>query len=559
VPGNQSSRKQKTEKLTMKPLLLLALLCLSALVSGRNKSDAMSYRIVIQFNPESNFLNAKAEILNPTDSIFYLAKGLKIISAKADGKPTSIFEDDSVVTSSARCFCFPVISQKMEIEYSGKINPEDYSNNISSMNGINQEWIELSNHIDWYPRLEKSGPFGYEVEVNVPKQFTTVLGGQRLKTKETGTRSISQWKSVDPAYGITLVSVPGLKNTTVNQNGIQLEIYYSQLTPSYIDSMKNDIMKSIGLLNDLFGSQGSESIVKMVYSPRVAGGYARRPMLLVSEKFTLEQVPLKFGYARDFRLNTHEIAHYWSFANTGSSEDWMNEGLAEFSAFLISEKIIGKEFSYLLLSEYEGMVKLTRTHTAIAETPDDSWEREINRYYKPTLLFNDLRNKYGEEKVKLFLNELYFQMVKAPEATTGLFLDILGQTIGKEARDFFSEAVYRKGWDVEEDSNEKQLQESDKVFEGTWSGILTQFGTANKFVLNLILKNGQFVPTLGSPDQNVSDIPVTELLIDGDQISYRVAIASATYKGKLDRASRVINGVWTQRGVDYPLNISQEN
>jgi len=447
----------------------------------------------------------------------------------------------------------------MVVDYSGHIKAADYPKTVSSINGINSGWVELSDRIDWFPRLAKTAAFEYEMEVNVPRNFVTVLGGQELKTKNPGKRSISKWMSLKPTYSITLLSVPGLKKTAIVQNGINLEIYYDKLAPAYIDSMKNELLKSVGLLSELFGPTGTDCVVKIAYSPRSAGGYARRPMLLVSEKYALEQRSLKYGYARDFRLNTHEIAHYWSFANTGTSEDWMNEGLAEFSAYLISEKIIGKDFSALLLSEYEGIVNHTKTQTAIAETPNDSWEREVNRYYKPTLLLNELRLKFGDEKLGQFLKTLYSRMTKAPVATTGLFLEVLEQTMGKQAKDFFAEAIYRKDWNIEVPSATSPAQVTDLAFAGTWSGPLTQFGTTAKFVLNLVLKDGKLEPSLDSPDQNVTNIPVSELLIEGDVVSFRVGIASAVYKGTLDRTNRVIRGVWTQRSVDYPLNITKEN
>jgi hypothetical protein len=551
-----SSETKNRNQFAMKLLLLPILLAWPGILLAQSVS--VHYRISIQFNPDSSSLQAQAEITNPGDSCFFLAPGLKIESVKADGK-TIGFQEKQKPQLNSKAIILAFVPAKLEIMYSGQIKPEDFPKTVSSINGINKDWIELSERIDWFPRLANHSSFDYELEADVPGNFVTVTGARQTGLKTAADRSISRWKTENKVWGITLLSAPALKKCETTQNGMNLEIYYQNLAPAYIDSMKNNLLKSIKILTGLFGPTSSENVVKVAYSPRSAGAYARKPLILVSEKYADEQRLLKFGYARDFRLNTHEIAHYWSFANSGAPEDWMNEGLAEFSALLVSEKVIGNCFSDLLIDEYTGMVNSTPTQLAIAETPNDSWEREINRYYKPTLLFCQLIRKYGEEKTGLFLKTLYLAMVKEKVATTARFLEVMEQTMGKEAKDFFAEAIYRKGWNTGKNPVVQSFQANDPAFAGTWSGPLTQFGTTAKFVLNLLWKGGKLEPSLGSPDQNVGNIPVSELMIEGDVISFRVGIASAVYKGTLDRTSHEIKGVWTQRGVDYPLNIASEN
>ena len=79
--------------------------------------------------------------------------------------------------------------------------------------------------------------------------------------------------------------------------------------------------------------------------------------------------------------------------------------MTEFSAFLACEKFIGSEFATLLLDEYNVAIENSATQLSILETTGDSWESHINRYYKPTVLLNTLRQKYGEEKMTELTNE----------------------------------------------------------------------------------------------------------------------------------------------------------
>lgn len=152
----------------------------------------------------------------------------------------------------------------------------------------------------------------------------------------------------------------------------------------------------------------------------------------------------KYGYARDLRLNIHEIAHYWSMADANTPDDWLNEGLAEYSALLVSEKILGKGFYEQLLKEYRGIVSNSDIRTSIVETQSNSGEREINRYYKPALILNDLCQKFGDEKLERFIASFYSASVSAKGATTPIFLNELEKNLGKEARDSFFKAITLK-------------------------------------------------------------------------------------------------------------------
>jgi hypothetical protein len=542
-----------------KVLLLIVIITfnfLQAYTQINNNSPRTFYKLEIRFSPDSGFITGRAEIQNPRDSGFLLAKSLKIQSVSADDRPVSLHYTTTGSSSDSYSIIIPVIPSKLVIKYSGRIKPEDYPKTISSINMITSELVELSDHIAWYPRMVSSSSFEYLFNADFPSEYVALTNGQFVSGEIINDRCVTAWKSNNLTSGITLLAAPGLKKTTSNNNGITIEIYYDILPGTYVDSMKTDLHKSLRLLSDLFGSTIPDKLIRIVYSPRSAGGYCRSPLIIVSENYAMEQRALKYGYARDFRLNTHELAHYWSAADVNSPDDWINEGLAEYSALLISEKVIGRDFSDVLISEYRGIVQNSHTQMAIVETYGDSWEREINRYYKPTLLLNDIREKYGEEKLNQFLKTLNARVVVSQNATTEIFLDALEVSIDKDAKNSFEEALHRKVWTPEAAGENVPV---DTTLAGTWNGLLTQFGSSTRFVLKISSKDGKLVATLDSPDQNVLDIPVYDFVFRNDIISFKVAVASASYTGHLNRNDFVISGTWTQRGTDYPLTVAREN
>ncbi len=538
--------------------VLLLIFSLFASETGYSQSTNLKteckYKIGLSFEPEENKLSGKVKIIHPSDSVFVLAKALKLISVEADGKEV-LFTSFTPLDSNSNEYSINFQPEKLIINYSGQIRQEDFPKTISNLNMVTSDLIELSDHIDWYPKLKNYLQPIYHLSIDLPEKFEIVTNCTKITETKNSGRNLTTWESSD-VYSITLVAAPELKKSVLSENELTIEIYYKSLPASYTDSMKTDLMKTWNFYENLYGVAGANNNLRVVYSPRTAGGYARAPLIVVSEKYALEQLSAANGYARDFRLNAHEMAHYWSKANPSTPDDWINEGLAEFSALLASEQLIGKDFSDLLVEEYKGIVFNTQTDVSVLETKSDSWEREINRYYKPTLLLNDLKKKYGDSRLKEFFHLLYKKFAESKAANTKLFIDALNETYGHEEAESFLNALSEKNW-VKEIST-TAIADLDTVIVGTWVGKLTQFGTTTQFVLNVKTTDNEVVATLDSPDQNAFDIPVSEFRFTGENVFFRVGIASATYTGKLKSDRNRIIGIWNQRDVEYILDISKQ-
>lgn len=521
------------------------------------KSGSPEYKLNVIIEPVSGNILCKVKIHNPGDSCFILTNGMKITKLKADGK--SVVFHQKVFSGEEYSNVFTIgagIPHELVIEYNGRIVPESYPYNTNSLNMIREGLVELSDHIKWFPVMKNAKPFLYQLELDMPAGYESVTSLELKKESYEKGRKLTIWESSEPSYGITIVSAKDFKMRSITRNGITLGIYYKKLPVSYIDSMEVNLMKSIELLTDLFGSPGARRNIRIIYSPRGAGGYARAPLILVSENFAMEQRKQKYGQARDFRLNTHELAHYWSRARTDTPDDWINEGLAEYSAYTISGEIFGRDFSGIILNEYKDIVNSSDTKRAIADTPAGSPDREVNRYYKPTLFLNDLHEKFGDAKQKEFFKILYNLFDDHRHATTEDFLEAIEKAYDKNTRDSVYEILYRK--DQRNTGTEIPYISVDSAFSGKWTGPLSQFGTTVKFILNINLSNGKVIPTLDSPDQNVTGIPVSDLKMNQDSISFRIGVASAAFSGRLDRINSTINGEFRQRGGIFPLNLQRE-
>ena len=538
-------------------VMILCSVFISAL--AQEKPLVTLYHLSARIDPDKSSICGIVEITNPKGLSFIIAKSLQIRKVVSDGhevtfnqKPSQFNANSSEVTIQG------VVPANLIIVYSAVILDEDFPKTVSSINMIKPGLIELSDQINWYPVMKNNQPFRCKLDIDLPGGYVSVTNLFLESQDSARDRVLTSWESVRPVYGITLVASPGFRQSEFSENGQKVEIYYNKLPATYIDSMKTNLFRSMSLLTEMFGSHGAESLVRVIYSPRAAGAYARAPLIVVSENYAMEERSHEFGPARDFRLNTHEIAHYWSRADAGSTNDWINEGLAEYSALLVSEEIIGKKFSDMMVAEYNDIVSNTPTTYSIVLTPGDSRDREVNRYYKPALLLNNIKEKFGGEQMKKFLRSLYSGFSDSNRANTSLFLDILEKNFGKETRDSFAEYLYKKNWESPKNPGDNSFSVSDTAFLGTWNGPLTQFGATVKFVLNLDIKGGKFIPTLDSPDQNVTGIPLSDLKMQDDSISFKIGVASASYRGRLDRKNLTIQGEFYQRGGTYTLNLVKE-
>jgi len=181
--------------------------------------------------------------------------------------------------------------------------------------------------------------------------------------------------------------------------------------------------------------------LRLVYSPRSGWGYSRIPLIVVSEERAQQVLSQDNGEARDCR----ELAHFWwSVADPGTSDDWINEGLAEFSAFRLPEERYGKAFAEVRMAEYRQNATKSKTLDSIAETQSASPAREINRYDKATLMFLEAQRRFGKEPLDKLLKVFYTCFAGTGQATTPLFLKEVGKQMGKEPQTFFREELYRK-------------------------------------------------------------------------------------------------------------------
>jgi hypothetical protein len=144
-------------------------------------------------------------------------------------------------------------------------------------------------------------------------------------------------------------------------------------------------------------------------------------------------------YKDDF----HELAHgWWGIANV-TTDDWINEGGAEFSAYAAAKHIYGEEYSRKCISDYIEAISKSTEKVSIVDTTASSPDRYVNHYQKTAIMFINAQKEFGNEKVFSLLKRVYQTFKGTKAATTERFLSICDA----DMRNFYEDYLFATGWE----------------------------------------------------------------------------------------------------------------
>ena len=432
-------------RLPLRLLITAALLAMCMLGSARGaETGGFHYRLQVRIEPALHRLEAEAWIQHPPASPFYLYKGLSVREVIADGKSVPFHLDSSAAPLPYSPMASAVAVdakdvQQLQVKYSGEI-----SEVVSGINLITPDLVELAFYTAWFPVYEGIKWYTFELEANLPQGFVTTTNGLEKSRRSEPGRSVTHWTSYEPGIDMVLLASPYLKRLAGGGQDTAVEIYYRRLPPEVLQSKIDGLGAGMARLTSLYGPPRVKGILRLAYSPRDGWGYSRIPLIVVSEERARGVFSEANGEANDFRDNSHEMAHFWWIVSDPTTpNDWISEGLAEFTAFRLTEERFGQTFAEARLAEYRQNASQNKTTCAIAETTGDSPDREVNRYDKAALMFLEARRRFGEAALDKVLKTIYERFGGTGQATTTLFLEEVDKQMGKEAAAFFHEELYR--------------------------------------------------------------------------------------------------------------------
>jgi hypothetical protein len=426
----------------MNRTLLCSLLLI--LTSAVQASNNPGYHLDVEIDPSAKMLRATARIIGAPASSFYLNRHLVVREVLVDGTSTSFRTDDAAASlpfspESALILVAAAPRRELLVRYDGRLE-----NLIFGVNQIDPTLVELANYSTWYPILERIGCcFTYELEISLPRQFRVTTNGKLISSLSGQKRTKTSWRSFSAVGDIVLLASPKLQQVAKMGKGGGTEILYRRMSMASARSQAADLSRAYTRIVNLLGGSSVEGVTRLAYTPRSGWGYSRIPLIVVSEERALETLALPEGEAKNFRANVHEMAHFWwMIADPATPNDWLNEGLAEFTAYRVTTERFGRAFGEMRLSEYRSNVLRRKTKTSIAETEGSSPDREVNRYDRATLMLVDAERRFGSSALNRLLRGMFQRFGTSHGASTRLFLEEVEKQIGKAAREYFYAELY---------------------------------------------------------------------------------------------------------------------
>ena len=106
-------------------------------------------------------------------------------------------------------------------------------------------------------------------------------------------------------------------------------------------------------------------------------------------------------------------------------------------------------------------------------------------------------------------------------------------------------------------ADDSQTKGKEQIWEGT---LKAAPGIELRLVIHATLRDGaEPVATLDSPDEGLSGLKLSSVVIDRSKLAFELKITEATYEGKINATGTEATGTWTQRGGQLPLSFVKKD
>ncbi len=384
------------------------------------------YRLAADIDPERHHIAVRGRIEGrPCDGAhrLYLNQAFRLTRFRVAGHDTPIRLDSTAApaqwTDATRPLVFDCRPGAIELAYEGVM-----ADTVGGINMIAPGLVELAMYTGWYPLDPAVSSFTYDLELTLPAGWVVASGGRLAATRVAGGRQTVRLVSATPGMDVAFVASPGLVVRRAQSGAAAVEVYAPPADSELALGAIRNLQQALDLYGGWFGSPGTGSLpTRFVYSPRGGWGYSRLPLIVVSAQVARDWALRPLGNASILQGTAHELGHFWwQIADTKTPNDWINEGGAEYSAFSAVGALFGGEIRDSLLARYRQHAARARTPTPIAATTNDSPDRYVNHYEKPTLLFAAVERQVGQPTFRGFLRSFYAAHAGRRDATTEAFL-----------------------------------------------------------------------------------------------------------------------------------------
>lgn len=414
-----------------RPALSLALGWGVAIAGGLDRAWAtdLSYTGSVEFRPEAGVLSASWTISVEDETreqiTFALSeafgtpqisgKGVKLVSSaldpRFDGAVRTYTLDLPPAESGA--------DRLIRFAYGGPLFREAPPLPI---NTLNANKIELTVDSFWFPFDAR---FDASITANLGVRIKGGWSGVGVGTVEPVAGGF-RIKQPDPALDIAF-SLLSRSQTVQADNYI---IHDARTEPgTKLEELTQALEVCTRYLNDLAGQAGPLPQASIIVTDRAEGGYSRGTLIALTDIEGDDE-----EYLQQFIC--HELAHYWSHANAGGPDNWINEGVADYLANMAVRDAMGEDVFAARMARYAERLEgkdLPPIWT------DDAQDRPpyLIMYRAAPLALQALEERMGQEAFAEFMRKVMSEKI----SSTAAFLTLLADEAGPDTQRWFQDRL----------------------------------------------------------------------------------------------------------------------
>ncbi len=376
---------------------------------GDPSVDALHYDLSLRWDPEGRVLTGEEQVTfrsTATDDHVQLdlAEQLEVSAVEVDGEDAE-FEHagkDLVVLGD-----FAADQQyALSIVYSGEPEPvpapttrRDFDTTGFTVSPDGSAWTmqEPFGAYSWYAVNDQpSDKAFYDFTLRAPAPWTGVANGEMTSREEEDGETVTEWHldSKASSYLVTVAFGDYKVTEEESASGVPISYWVPTSSSRYLDSLRF-APDALAWVEGKLGPYPWSSLGILLVDSQ--SGMETQTMI------TLGATP----YATSKGVIVHEIVHQWygdQVTPSDWSDLWMNEGMAMYLQFVWQAEDTGTPLDQILQQAARSERQSRRVNGPPADYDPNTFG-EIQVYYGPALMWDQVRRRVGDEK--------FWEMVRA--------------------------------------------------------------------------------------------------------------------------------------------------
>ncbi len=452
-------------------------------ISFGQKFDVQDYQLAVTYDPEQNHFSGQAKIkfesnVGRLSSLkFIINPKLRILRINDQEQNKLYFSQDDY-RRTVYVYLLDSLSSgesgEIEIFYRGKLPPLEESHEAAEAIQRNTkiEFVETrdktyfySRSSYWYPAPSEEDYFTARLELVLPPGYSAVSNGHGVKEiseENTGVRkeggkdshSLNTFEVRKKVKYLAFVVGKWIKEEEVKVP-IPIDYYRAPNTQAYTENVIQNSIQIIEFYQSRFGSYPFDKLSVVKHVGKRKGGYSPAGFVVIKDLPLMSGVssrrmtrsPVDLSSYHEYFL-AHEIAHQWwgqGVSWDSYHDQWISEGLAQFSTILFLKEKYGKDHFSDILKNFSKWAKKNTEWgpiimgSRISHLDYQGYQSVI--YNKASLVLNMLKDWLGEEVFfrgmqRLFLENQYSSL------DTKAFISVFDEIAESDLDPFFEMWFY---------------------------------------------------------------------------------------------------------------------